>query len=777
MGLWSTSDEPNQPSRRAARQSKSRAFATCDQAIKWIERIIDGTFVYHWDYETTNNTLALRVARFQISDGKQFRPLHQTADGWIVGDPPGVLPIYKLLRVRASSGRVFIVEGEKCADAVNGLGLVATTSSHGAGSAAKSDWSPLADRAVAHFPDHDSSGTKYATEVAQLVHSLDPPAQVKIVELPGLSEGEDVFDFIQKRRAAGCDDATIRAELEQLADDAPIWKATAVQKRANGASKASPSSLSKLRDRLLWRPFPTTILPAPIAQFIIEAAAALGCDEAMIALPVLAVLASAIGTTRRIMLKRSWREPCVVWSIIIARSGQLKSPALDKALEPIHELQRRAFREHKEQMAKYRDALNAYHRAMREYNSGNAVGPEPQKPEQPVVSRYILEDCTVEALCVRLEEQEDGRGLLLGRDELSGLFAFDAYKKAKGNDAAHYLKMHGARDIYVDRKTGDKTTLFVPRAAVSITGSVQPKILARVLGREHFENGFAARSLMAMPRPRAKRWTNRSIHPNVEGEYHRVVNELFALKHALDEHGERVPVDVPLTPEAIATWAVFYDEHGETQVDAESEDEAAAFAKLEGYAARFALIVHCIRCVSGDAAVDDRYIDAASIRAGIELARWFVYETSRVYQELAETGEDHEAVQLIDLIRRNGGRITPRELQQRRNKFKRSVELASDALQELVDSELGVWEYIAPGSSGGQPSKVFVISRQTPENDSNANDTHASAPENGGIVGVDSVDAPRQTDLTKGKHPPKRDNQNSGGLGDFSDPDPTRWAK
>ncbi len=223
MGLWSNNELPH-PSRRAAKQSKPHVFASCDQAIKWIERSIGGTFARHWDYETTNNTLALRVARFQISDGKQFRPLHQTADGWIVGDPLGVLPIYRMLRIRASSGRVFVVEGEKCADAVNGLGLVATTSSHGAGSATKTDWNIVAGREIIIFPDNDPSGIKYATEVAQLVHSLDPPARVKIVELPGLSNGEDIFDFIEQRRAAGLDDAATRAELEQLADDAPYWK-------------------------------------------------------------------------------------------------------------------------------------------------------------------------------------------------------------------------------------------------------------------------------------------------------------------------------------------------------------------------------------------------------------------------------------------------------------------------------------------------------------------------------------------------------------------------
>ena len=72
---------------------------------------------------------------------------------------------------------------------------------------------------------------------------------------------------------------------------------------------------------LAYISFPTDALPTVVANFIHQGAAALGCDESYIALPLLATLASAVGNSRRICLKRTWREPAMVWALIVGESG------------------------------------------------------------------------------------------------------------------------------------------------------------------------------------------------------------------------------------------------------------------------------------------------------------------------------------------------------------------------------------------------------------------------------------------------------------------------
>ena len=88
-----------------------------------------------------------------------------------------------------------------------------------------------------------------------------------------------------------------------------------------------------------WRPFPVDVLPEPIRGFVKAGATAMRCNEAFIALPLLAALASAIGATRRIQLKPGWCEPSVIWTALVAESGTLKSPAQDFALDILRRAQ------------------------------------------------------------------------------------------------------------------------------------------------------------------------------------------------------------------------------------------------------------------------------------------------------------------------------------------------------------------------------------------------------------------------------------------------------
>jgi hypothetical protein len=159
---------------------------------------------------------------------KTFRPVHRVAGGWTVGDPPGLWPLYRLPEVLAAvkSGavRVYICEGEKAADAAWDCGLVATTSAHGAKSAPKSDWTPLAGVGeVCILPDADEAGEGYAVAVAGILAKLPTLPTVKIVRLAavveGFSKGGDFFDF-QAEYRDGQAAETIRAEIESLADAA-----------------------------------------------------------------------------------------------------------------------------------------------------------------------------------------------------------------------------------------------------------------------------------------------------------------------------------------------------------------------------------------------------------------------------------------------------------------------------------------------------------------------------------------------------------------------------
>lgn len=82
-------------------------------------------------------------------------------------------PLYNLYKLAefAHDEVVWVVEGEWCADFLTNLGVLALTSG-GADSAIKADWSPLSDRKIVIWPDHDEAGKRFAEVVNKELSQL-----------------------------------------------------------------------------------------------------------------------------------------------------------------------------------------------------------------------------------------------------------------------------------------------------------------------------------------------------------------------------------------------------------------------------------------------------------------------------------------------------------------------------------------------------------------------------------------------------------------------------
>ena len=96
------------------------------------------------------------------------------------------------------------------------------------------------------------------------------------------------------------------------------------QEDTNGEFKVEIPDSPLPQQVIPFRPFPTHVLPAALRGFVSGTAKAMGCDESYIALPLLSVLATAIGNSRRVQLKRGWTEPAILWSAIVGESGTLR---------------------------------------------------------------------------------------------------------------------------------------------------------------------------------------------------------------------------------------------------------------------------------------------------------------------------------------------------------------------------------------------------------------------------------------------------------------------
>jgi len=223
------------PKPKAAKPAK--VYALPCLAGQQIARQTKGTFAGWWPYFRADGGEALIALRFDLPGDKTYRPIYPKGGGWSIGDPPGPLPLYRLADL-GGAVRMYVVEGEKCADAAAGIGLIATTSAHGANAADKTDWTPLAGYIVIILSDNDTAGRQYAADVAAILTRLDPPATVRIVKLPGLPEGGDIVNYIEAHDAQNPED--IRREIDALADAAPEVAAAETPSAASDGPAAVP---------------------------------------------------------------------------------------------------------------------------------------------------------------------------------------------------------------------------------------------------------------------------------------------------------------------------------------------------------------------------------------------------------------------------------------------------------------------------------------------------------------------------------------------------------
>jgi hypothetical protein len=481
---------------------------------------------------------------------------------------------------------------------------------------------------------------------------------------------------------------------------------------SNGKPHAEPKAPTIVRTLAPFVPFPVSALPSPVDQFVSETATAIGCDPSFVALPALAVLASAIGNSRTVRLKRGWDEVSVLWVSIIGDSGSLKSPAFTRALSPIYRVQRELLAEYRTALADYQTKLEQHKEAKKLFKENK--GPDPgAPPTAPVHRRAFVSDITIERLAEVLEDNP--KGTLAARDELSGwLGSFSRYKAAQGgSDVPNWLEMFRSGPIQYDRKTGERRTVFVPRAAVSVCGGIQPTTLARALTPEHLDCGLAARLLLAMPPRLEKRWSDLEVHPNTEDAYDKLVDKLLALKMHTSGN-DLLPVVLPLSREAKQRWIEHYNRFAVEQAQAEGEI-AAALSKLEGYSARLALLHHCVRQVSlGTDATSP--LSQSSMESGIALAGWFTYEARRIYSMLAETEEETATRRLVEYIRSREGQITIRDLQRANSRKYPTAAHAQEALEALATAGLGCWAELERNTDRGRPPGARFVLHPTPDN-------------------------------------------------------------
>lgn len=178
-----------------------------------------------YDYRDEQGKTLYQVVRFAP---KQFRQRHAQGGGWVWGMNGVRRVLYRLPDIEKNKRRgVVIVEGEKDADRLVSIGLLATTNAMGAGKWQKEYSESLRGRKCIIIPDNDQPGKEHAAAVAESLK--DVASFVATIELDGLPEKGDVSDWLDSGHSVD--------ELKQLIQDA----------MKTGKTEPKPS-VSRVRD-------------------------------------------------------------------------------------------------------------------------------------------------------------------------------------------------------------------------------------------------------------------------------------------------------------------------------------------------------------------------------------------------------------------------------------------------------------------------------------------------------------------------------------------------
>ncbi len=209
------------------------------------------TIAARYVYLDDQNQKVLRVTRLEP---KGFFQEGYRNGAWDKAAPKDKL-LYRLPEiVQKRQKPVYVVEGERDADRLAGLSLLATTNPGGAGKWLREYSKTLKGRSVRIIPDADGPGRKHAVQVAESL--LEHGCRVQVVELPDVKDVSDWLDAGHTkhellRLAKGTPDLT----ADGLAELRRRWELddSVLEQGRNGGRKTQAQKLIEFtKDAELW---------------------------------------------------------------------------------------------------------------------------------------------------------------------------------------------------------------------------------------------------------------------------------------------------------------------------------------------------------------------------------------------------------------------------------------------------------------------------------------------------------------------------------------------
>ncbi len=450
-------------------------------------------------------------------------------------------------------------------------------------------------------------------------------------------------------------------------------------------------------------PFPCDVFPPPLEAFCRSAAESLNAPVDFVGLSMLTTAGAAIGQSVNLRVKGSWHEAPLLYAILIAPPGKVKTPASRAATRPLIDIDNclrddsKLVREHWEE-AKKAHAKNE-----------NAPPPGPEPPQR----RAVVKDITRESLCLVLHDNP--RGVLCAPDEATAwIGSWNQYRAKGGTDEQFWLSLYSGDPVSVDRK-GGRESVNVRHPFCAVLGSIQPDLLASLRDDRGRDNGFLDRLVFSYPDvfpPRV--WNETEINVATARDWAEAIDRLRAVEmRTVDDHPR--PRLAEFTPEAKARFVQWYNTNGRAMD--EPDARSGALSKGEARCARLALILSRLRlacdpCQALQDADGAPPVAAADVEGAIRLDAYFATHLERALYGMSRGAGDSDALALLDWLKRH--RLTEfreADVTADLRRFRGDPAGLGDALTGLT--RLGAIrpkpETVQPGKRGPKPSPAHEV--------------------------------------------------------------------
>lgn len=291
------------------------------------------------------------------------------------------------------------------------------------------------------------------------------------------------------------------------------------------------------------------LLPDTLADFVLDEADRMPCAPDYIAAALIVALGSVIGARCGLKPKRrdDWIVTPNLFGGIVGDPSAKKSPALSTVTRFLDRLETNeaakldeAMKVYEAEVAAYEAHQSAVKASMKKAASGkgNADGmalamvemQNLQPPEKPHERRFKSNDSTVEKLGDLLVHNP--QGLLVFRDELTGLLA-SWEREGREGDKAFYLEgWNGTASFNIDRIA--RGSLHIKNLCLSVFGGIQPELLERYLAgmATSLDNDGRIQRFQVLVYPDGVAWEWRDRYP-VKGA-REAVRDLFDRLAAFD---------------------------------------------------------------------------------------------------------------------------------------------------------------------------------------------------------------------------------------------------